>query len=68
MWKNMGEIRRPEDIVNRWRNPASDLGPQPIPQRDRRRSLDDVWQAIDRLNADMDKMKIAMRAHGILVE
>lgn len=64
----MGEIRRPEDIVNRWRKPGSDLGPQPIPQRTRRRSLDDVWRAIDRLNTDLEKIKISLRSHGILVE
>jgi hypothetical protein len=63
----MGEIRRPEDIVNRWKKPGSDLGPQPIPRRNRR-SLDDVWHAINQLNTDIEKMKKALRSHGILVE
>ena len=64
----MGEIHRPEDVINRRRRPSSDLGPQPMPRPDRRKRLDDVWRAIERLNVDIDNMKIALRAHGIVVE
>jgi hypothetical protein len=64
----MGEIRRPEDVINRRGRSSSDLGPQPMPRQDRRRQLDDVWRAIERLTTEIDKMKIALRAHGIIVE
>jgi len=63
----LGEVRRPEDIINRRGKPSPDLTPRSIPQPITSSSLDDVIREIKSLRAEIAKIKRALRAHGITI-
>ena len=64
----MGEVRRPEDVVQRRGKPSSDLTPRPIPQPITPSSLKDVMREVKSLRTEIAKIKRALRAHGIAIE
>lgn len=64
----LGEVRKPEDIVQRRGKPAPDLTPRLIPRPITPRSLGDVLREIESLKAEIARIKRALRAHGITVE
>ena len=61
----MGEVYRPEDLVGRKKKP-SDLSP--IPTRFAPATLQDVIREVRLLKAEVNKIKQALKATGIIIE
>ena len=61
----MGEVYRPEDLVGGKKKP-SDLSP--LPSGIAPASLEDVIREVRLLRAEVDKIKQALKAKGIIIE
>ena len=64
----MGEVRRLEDVAGRRGGRAPDLTPSPLPIPAPSGSLKTLVEEIRSIRAELDKIKRALRAHGIPVE
>ena len=64
----MGEVHRPEDVIQRRGKPVPDLTPMPIPQHIISMSLEAILRDIESMKGEIAKIKLALRAHGITVE
>jgi hypothetical protein len=64
----LGEVRRPEDIVQRRGKPSPDLTPRPIPRPITPSGLEAIMREIKLLSAEVATIKKVLRAHGIAIE
>jgi len=64
----LGEVYRPEDIIQRKKRQIRDLTPTPIPQPATPTSLETILREIESMKAEITKIKQALRAHSIAIK
>jgi hypothetical protein len=62
----LGEVFKPEDIHKR-KKEIPDLSPKPFPKPVSPSSLDDLIQEVRELRIEVEKIKKALQARGIIV-
>ena len=60
----MGEVFKPEDVLKKERH-VSDLASKPIP---RLTDLESILQEIAVIKREINKIKVALKTHGITYE
>jgi len=64
----LGEVYRPEDVVHRRGKPVPDLMPKTIPQPVTPISLEEISRDIELIKVELANIKLALKAHGIVIE
>lgn len=64
----MGEVYRPENVVQRTENPVPGLISKPIPQPITPTRLEEISRDIESIKVELAKIKLALRANGIAIE
>ncbi len=64
----MGKICGPEDVVHRRGKSVPDLTPEPLPQRYTPNRMEEISKDVELMKAELVKIKLAMKAHGIAIE
>ena len=64
----MGEVYGPEDVVHRNGKSVSDLPSASMPQPLTPIRLEEIRRDIESIKAEIAKIKLALKAHGIAIE
>ncbi|MFH0748752.1 MAG: hypothetical protein V1915_02375 [Candidatus Bathyarchaeota archaeon] len=64
----MGEVIRPEKFMQRRGTPSPDLSPRPSPPQIPPTTLEEVLRQLEYLKAEVAKIKLVLKAQGIIIE
>jgi hypothetical protein len=64
----VGKVYGPEDVLHRRGKSVPDLTPEPLPQRYTPTRIEEISKDVELMKAELVKIKLAMKAHGIAIE